>query len=93
MLEQRVKLVSEWLARAVDRRVFLRRVGGGVVAGVATLVMGPVLARSGISPASAQVPLLTYYLMRTSRPLLQQWHRRSQWMPRRTLLSAPGRSL
>lgn len=57
MIEQKVKLVSEWLARAVDRRVFLRRMGGGVVAGVAALVMGPVLARSGMSTASASKSL------------------------------------
>jgi hypothetical protein len=57
MLEQRIRLISEALAREVDRRTFLRRAGGAVVAGVVALVMGPALTSStaGVS-ASPLVP-------------------------------------
>jgi hypothetical protein len=53
MLEQRVKVFSEALARAVDRRTFIRRVGGSMVAGVATLVMGPLLTKPMSQAAAA----------------------------------------
>lgn len=57
MLEQKVKIFSEALARAVDRRTFVKRVGAGVMAGVSALVMGPLVARSGMTPASASASL------------------------------------
>jgi hypothetical protein len=46
MLEQRIRIVSESLARAVNRRTFLRQVGGAVVSGVAALALGPTLTSS-----------------------------------------------
>ena len=41
MLEHRIRVISESLAREVDRRGFLRKVGGAIVTGVAAAVMGP----------------------------------------------------
>lgn len=46
MIEQRIKVVSEALARAMNRRVFLRRAGTGVVSGVTALALGSVLSKS-----------------------------------------------
>jgi hypothetical protein len=43
MFEQKIRIVSETLARTVDRRDFLKKAGGAVVAGVAALAMGPSL--------------------------------------------------
>ncbi len=52
MLEQKIKVFSEALARVVDRRTFLRRMGGTMVAGVSAMVMGPALASAGAGAAS-----------------------------------------
>jgi hypothetical protein len=41
MLEHRIRVISESLAREVDRRGFLRKVGGAIVTGVAAVVVGP----------------------------------------------------
>jgi hypothetical protein len=46
MLEQKVRIISETLARAVDRRTFLRKAGSGVVSGVAALALGSTLSSS-----------------------------------------------
>jgi hypothetical protein len=52
MLEQRIRIVSEALARAVNRRTFLRQTGSVVVSGVTALAMGHLLATN---PARAAV--------------------------------------
>ncbi|MGA7730632.1 MAG: hypothetical protein WCD37_05105 [Chloroflexia bacterium] len=58
MIEQKIKVLSESLARGLDRREFLRRAGGVVVSGVVALVMGPTLARNATRvSASPLVPL------------------------------------
>jgi hypothetical protein len=49
MIEQKIRVLSEALARAVDRRSFVKRAGGVVMAGIATLVMKPTLASAGAS--------------------------------------------
>lgn len=56
MIEQRIKVWSEAIARNIDRRTFLRRAGGAVVSGVVALVMGPALGRSATVTASPLVP-------------------------------------
>jgi hypothetical protein len=53
MLEQRIRIVSEALARAVNRRTFLRQTGSAVVSGVAALALGSILS-SSTAKASAQ---------------------------------------
>jgi len=53
MLEQQVRIVSETLARAVNRRTFLRQVGSTVVSGVAALALGPTLTSSAAWAASS----------------------------------------
>ena len=45
MVEDKIKVFSEALARGVDRRTFLRRTGGSIVAGLLLLVMGPMLTK------------------------------------------------
>lgn len=52
MFEQKVKVFSEALARAVDRRTFVKRVGSTVVAGIGSLVMGPMISRSAARAAA-----------------------------------------
>ena len=52
MLEDRVKILSENLARSMDRRKFLRRAGGTIFAGLAALASGHLLGAG----ASAGVP-------------------------------------
>jgi hypothetical protein len=57
MLEQKVRVLSEALARGVDRRTFLRRAGGAIVSGVAALVMGPALSnQADKASASPLIP-------------------------------------
>jgi hypothetical protein len=51
MLEQRIRIVSEALARAVNRRTFLRQTGSVVVSGVTALAMGHLLATNHASAA------------------------------------------
>jgi hypothetical protein len=46
MLEQRIRIISETLARTVSRRSFLGQVGGAVVSGIAALALGPTLNAS-----------------------------------------------
>jgi len=46
MIEQSIKVVSEALARAMNRRVFLRQAGTGVVSGVTALALGSLLSNS-----------------------------------------------
>jgi hypothetical protein len=48
MLEYKIRLVSEALARAMDRRTFLKRLSGTVAAGVSAMVLGPSLAAAGV---------------------------------------------
>jgi hypothetical protein len=50
MLEQKVKIVSESLARSMDRRKFLKGTGTAIFAGLASLAAGHSLA----GPASAR---------------------------------------
>jgi hypothetical protein len=50
MLEQRIRVVSEALARSLNRRTFLRQTGTAVVSGVAALALGSVFSSS---PANA----------------------------------------
>jgi hypothetical protein len=57
MLEQRIKVASEALARAMDRRTFLRRTGGTVVSGVTALALGSLL-RSSTALAAANAPIV-----------------------------------
>lgn len=52
MLEDRVKVFSEALARAIDRRTFVKRVGSTVVAGLGALVMGPLVGKSTAKAAA-----------------------------------------
>ena len=55
MLEKATRLFSENLARAIDRRSFLKRVGETTFAGVAALAAGhlvPSLAAAGTSPTA-----------------------------------------
>lgn len=56
MIDQKIRVLSEVLAREVDRRSFLKRAGGAVVAGIATLVLKPTLASAG--QALTRTPLL-----------------------------------
>jgi len=58
MLEQRVRLVSETLARALNRRTFLRRAAGTVVSGVASLAMGSLLTNSSVRAAGSKAPAI-----------------------------------
>jgi hypothetical protein len=44
MLEQRVRSVSEALARGMNRRTFLRRAGSAVTSGVAALALGSLIS-------------------------------------------------
>ena|SRR5215203_5947860 len=44
MLEQTTRVISENLARAMNRRSFIKRAGGAVFAGVAALASGHMLA-------------------------------------------------
>jgi hypothetical protein len=43
MLDQKVRIISEGLARAIDRRKFLKQTGGTVFAGMTALAAGHVL--------------------------------------------------
>jgi hypothetical protein len=52
MLEQRVKLVSENLARTMDRRRFLKQAGSTIFGGMAAIAAGHMV----IGKASAQQP-------------------------------------
>jgi|SRR3954452_21550573 len=52
MIEQKIRTISEALARGIDRRDFLRRSGTAVAASMTALVLGPLLANSS-SKASA----------------------------------------
>jgi hypothetical protein len=45
MLEQKIRFVSEALARGTNRRVFLQRTGGAVVTGITALMLGPLLSK------------------------------------------------
>jgi hypothetical protein len=59
MLQDRVKLISETLARTVDRRGFLQRAGATAFAGLAALASGHILkgdtsARGWVVPAIPQ---------------------------------------
>jgi hypothetical protein len=55
--EQRIRVVSEALAREVNRRTFLKRAGGAVVAGVVALVMAPALGgRDNNAAAAPRLP-------------------------------------
>ena len=52
MIEQRIKVVSEALARSIDRRSFIRRASAGVASGITAFAMGSLLSTS---PARAAV--------------------------------------
>jgi hypothetical protein len=53
MLEQRIRVISEALARTVDRRAFLKQAGGVVVSGVTALALGSLMP-SHTARAAAQ---------------------------------------
>lgn len=44
MLDQKIKVISESLARGMNRRSFVKRAGGAVVATVSTFALGPLLS-------------------------------------------------
>ncbi len=46
MFEQRIRIVSEALARNINRRTFLRQTGSAVVSGVAALALGSIYTTS-----------------------------------------------
>ena len=59
MLEQTTRILSENLARAVDRRSFLKRAGEVAFAGMAALAAGhlvPSLAAAGTGPTPVEQP-------------------------------------
>ncbi len=60
MLEQKIRVFSESLARAVNRRTFLKRAGGGIASGLAALVMGPAVLGQARSSASPLIPTEAY---------------------------------
>ena len=55
MLEQKVRILSEGLARTVDRRKFLKQTGSGLFGGMIALASGHVLV--GRASAKASAPL------------------------------------
>lgn len=61
MLEHRIRVLSEALARAIDRRLFLRRAGSSIAAGAAALVIGPALTgnRAEAAPKPLSSPNIT----------------------------------
>ena len=52
MLEHKIRVISEGLARAMDRRAFLKRAGSAIAGGLAALTLGPALARAGVKAGS-----------------------------------------
>lgn len=57
MFDRKIRLISEALARGVDRRGFIKKAGGAVVTGVVALAMGPTLGRNAPKAyASPRVP-------------------------------------
>ena len=58
MLEQRIRFVSEALARTVNRRTLLRRASSAVVSGVAALALGSVLSTSPARAAATGGPVI-----------------------------------
>ena len=57
MLDQKVKILSESLARSMDRRKFLRQTGGTIFGGMAALAAGHVLGRN--ASAAQRLPIQT----------------------------------
>lgn len=56
MLDQRIRVASEALARTVDRRKFLKTAGGAIVTGIVALAAGSTLGPSGKAVAAPRVP-------------------------------------
>ncbi len=56
MLDQTIRVFSEGLARALDRRTFLKRTAGTIASGLAALVMGPMLATNSRAIAAPLIP-------------------------------------
>ena len=56
MIEERVKAFSEALARGMERRTFLKRVGGTIVGGIAALAVGPAFAEQASKKPGASIP-------------------------------------
>src|SRR3954447_2849220 len=56
MLDQKIRVASEALARTVDRRNFLKVAGGAVVTGIVGLAMGPALGGREKAFAAPRVP-------------------------------------
>ncbi len=56
MLDQTIRVFSEGLARALDRRTFLKRTAGTIASGIAALVMGPMLAANSRAIAAPLIP-------------------------------------
>jgi hypothetical protein len=57
MLDQRVRMFSEALARMVNRRIFLQRTGSAVASGVSAIALGSLLTKS-TARAAANGPLV-----------------------------------
>ena len=57
MLDQKVKILSESLARSIDRRTFLKRTGGTVFAGMTALAAGHLMG--GKASAAERQPAYT----------------------------------
>jgi hypothetical protein len=58
MLEQKVKVISELLARTTSRRTFIGRTGTAIVSGVAALALGNIMATSSAQAAVARGPIV-----------------------------------
>ena len=56
MLEQNVRVLSEGLARTMNRRRFLKRSGEGLFAGLASLASGHMLAQFALAGAGVERP-------------------------------------
>ena len=58
MIEHRVRIITEGLARAIDRRSFLKKAGGTAFAGVAALAAGQLFASGASAKESSERPNL-----------------------------------
>jgi hypothetical protein len=57
MIDQKIRVLSEALARGMNRRSFVQRASGAVASGIAALMLGPALAnRTDTASAGPLVP-------------------------------------
>ena len=61
MLEQRIKVISEAVAREIDRRSFLKQMSTTILAGVSALVVAPMLGNKEgkVAAAAPVVPTIS----------------------------------